>query len=532
MPVLRMPVDTTLGDTLGNLGANLTQAFNPLNQIRAQDMLAQMRQRQWEIQHQQQLDAANANAAEVYGNANPHGLAPADLEVAKAQIRNGNFNPSGTIEALKAAGGYAANQAAAGLIDTTHPEWSDGQRASAKADILSGRKSLAEVENDYANAALTTNKATATIGATNAATGATTGPQAALAAAAAASGDETGASKLIAQGNELTAPVISGPLGDADTQAKIDARRTQQAIAGTTPPAGAPVSSGLAAPTAVADITQKTLTTQAAPRAPTAIVPAVPPTDVLTGQPVTVAPGAAPPPGVISQAPQAPDIPAITQTKSAETAADAGTKFRADDVTSDMESGRKANDMLRTVALMRQYASLLDNDTPLHQLGMTFVNRVKDELGVTLDPNQSARNAFEQLGNQLIAETRKDDGVQRVAAPELNFFSRALPNAQQDRASLNTSLDQLEGKARRLIEIGRAARDVYGATGGNVDANSYTNYVAKREGIIAPPTANQPPGTPDTSGPLNAPPKKTAPGGVKIWKQNPDGTFTAHDASQ
>ena len=97
MPVLRMPTDNTLGDTLGNLGSSLAQALNPMNQIRAQDMLAQMRQREWEIRQKQMLDAANANAAAVYRNANPHNLSPADLEVAVAQIRNGQYNASQTI---------------------------------------------------------------------------------------------------------------------------------------------------------------------------------------------------------------------------------------------------------------------------------------------------------------------------------------------------------------------------------------------------------------------------------------------------
>ena len=43
-----------------------------MNQIRANDMLAQMRQRQWELQQAQQRDQANANAAEVYSSFNPH----------------------------------------------------------------------------------------------------------------------------------------------------------------------------------------------------------------------------------------------------------------------------------------------------------------------------------------------------------------------------------------------------------------------------------------------------------------------------
>jgi hypothetical protein len=294
----------------------------------------------------------------------------------------------------------------------------------------------------------------------------------------------------------------------------------------------------------VRTIVQKNLETQAAPRAPEQIVPAVPPVDVTTGAPIVAPPtpplgpdgqpvAAAPlPSGGFGQAAQGPNTKAIEQSKSAATAADEGTKFRAADVTADMESGRKANDMLRTVALMRQYANLLDNNAPLGQLSMAFVQRVKDEFGVTLDPNQSARNAFEQLGNSLIAETHKDDGVLRVAGPELNFFARTLPNAQQDRPSLMRALDNLEIKARNLIAVGRKARDVYGATGGNVDAASYTGYTTARDKILAPPTLNQPIGAADTTPVTGGKKIVTPPKGVTILKQNPDGTYSVHDASE
>ena len=527
-----MPADDTLGSTLSNLGTSLSQALNPMNMIRAQDIQAQVQQRQWEIQQQQRIDAANQNAATVYRNANPFNEDPASLEVSANNIASGHADLGKSIDAVKAIGGWQANQKAAALYAAAHPELPPDQLASDQAELIAGRKSASELANDRATAALGVNKATATIGATSAAQGATSGPNAALAGAAAAGGDETGASKLIAQGNELTAPVISGSLTDPNVQAQIDKRRTQQAVAGTTPPAGAPVSSGLAAPTAVADITGKNIVAQSAPRAPTAIVPAVPPTDVLTGQPVTVAPGAAPPPGVISQTAQGPNTAATAASTAASTAADEGTKFRAGEVTADIASGTKALTLLRTVALMRQYANLLDNDTPLNQFSQHFTQAVKNELGITLDENQSARTAFEQLGNTLIASVRGDDGIIRTAGPELQFFAKALPNAAQDRNSLNAALDQLEIKARNLSAVGDEARQVYGVTGGNVDAKNFVDYTNRKNQILRPPTADKPAGTPDTSAPLNQPPKKPAPGGARIWVPNADGTFSAHPASQ
>ena len=72
-----------------------------------------MQQQRFDLQRQQQIDAANANAATVYQNANPHGLSDADLAATVAGIRNGQYNPGQTIDAMKAAGSYAANSAAA-----------------------------------------------------------------------------------------------------------------------------------------------------------------------------------------------------------------------------------------------------------------------------------------------------------------------------------------------------------------------------------------------------------------------------------
>ena len=230
-----MPADTSLGDTLGNLGRSLAEGFNPLNQIRAQDMLAQMRQREWEIRQKQMLDAANANAAIVYRNANPHNLSPADLEVAVAQIRNGQYNASQTIEALKAAGGYQAAQAAAGLVDAQHPEWSPAQRASAKQQIIAG-KSLSEVEQSYATAANETNKATATIAGTNAAT-------TPAAKEAAAIGQPETATKLDTQEQTSHRAADHGALKRCDDATGDRPRTIERSIAGVPVTADAPVSS-------------------------------------------------------------------------------------------------------------------------------------------------------------------------------------------------------------------------------------------------------------------------------------------------
>jgi hypothetical protein len=552
MPFLRQEPDDTLASTLGNLGSALGAALNPMNQFRAQDVLAQIQQRQWEIQQARRIDASNQNAASVFRQANPYNQDPASLEATATQIGQGKYDPAQWVSAATGLVKQRAAQAAADAVDTDPDMQSatPAERASVKEIVLNGT-SLADAKSQIANERLTSAKTTRGIAGSDAAASAASQPgmtpELGPLAASEALTDPGAAEKLIA-GGRARATSTTLPADTSITSPAVSGLTADQAAAGQ--PAVLPAQ--LQPQADVRTIVQKNIEAQSAPRAPDLIVPAVPPVDVTTGAPlpVTPTPPSPPPspdgkptptpaptptplpPGGFTQAPQGPNTQAITSSKSAATAADEGTKFRAADVTADMESGRKANDMLRTVALMRQYANLLDNNAPLGQLSMAFVQRVKDELGVTLDPNQSARNAFEQLGNSLIAETHKDDGVLRVAGPELNFFSRTLPNAQQDRPSLMRALDNLEIKARNLIAVGRRARDVYGATGGNVDAASYTGYTADRDKILAPPTLNQPIGAADTTPVTGGKKIVTPPKGVTILKQNPDGTYSVHDASE
>ena len=71
MPVLRMPTDTTLGDTLGNLGRSLTEGFNPLNQLRAYDIQQQMWMRQQQLLQLQRENAARQAAIQQWGSVVP-----------------------------------------------------------------------------------------------------------------------------------------------------------------------------------------------------------------------------------------------------------------------------------------------------------------------------------------------------------------------------------------------------------------------------------------------------------------------------
>jgi hypothetical protein len=497
MPVLRLPTDDTLGSTLGNLGQALANNLNPMNQLRGQELLQEMQQQRFELQRQQQIDAANQNAATVYERANPHNLSDADLAATVAGIRNGQYNPTATIDALKAAGGYAANQAAANMIDVAHPEWSSSQRASAKADILSGRKNLSEVESDFANAGIATNKSTATIGATNAARTAATSTSApanaALAAEAAASGDAATAGKIIAQSNVLD----QGAALPQDTPVNAPALTTlstEQGIAGVpqTPPAQT------AGPRAVADITGKTIVAQAAPRAPTSIVPI----DPLTGQPVVVAPGATPPAGVFSQPAQGPDTKATAASTAAEASTKAATDYASAQLQDGMAEGLAGRKVQNDVNQLRRLGDLMDNTGLMTNAQTELASRLYSELGLTLNPG------------------RKDEGIQRLALPEIQLGNISLPSSRMSHDALNQALDQFQARAQLADKVGQSALKYWGQ---GPTASNASAFLDERNKIYEP--ANNPTET-IRKGRENAPPpppKSDSAASPPAMKANPKG---------
>ena len=490
-----MPADTSLGDTLGNLGRSLAEGFNPLNQIRAQDMLAQMRQRQWEIQQKQALDAANANAAIVYRNANPHNLSPADLEVAVAQIRNGQYNASQTIEALKAAGGYQAAQAAAGLVDAQHPEWSPAQRASAKQQIIAG-KSLSEVEQSYATAANETNKATATIGATSAATT----PNAKEAAAI---GQPETATKLDTQNKLLTAPPITGPLSDATTQQAIDQRTIERGVAGVPVTADAPVSIAEGPAIRAANAGATTTATNTADNAtkPRGNVypgpggfsngpaqpaqPAQPPAPSSNGPtsaaqatppaPVTVANPSAPftvPTTVSRTLPDGSTLMGPTATETATN--DATNKARADTLNQAMDEGATAARMKVKLAQIRDLETVSSTGGAGGQVAAAAMKRLADA-GIVVGDQASAYKAIDQILNTEIPDLRKASGIQRLAGPEIQAVGKQIGTANLPPGVLNNIIANEEAAADTQIARRSNAQNTLGIGGQPMTYTDYTN---------------------------------------------------------
>ena len=235
MPFLREAPDNTLAQTLGNLGSSLTEAWNPLNQIRAQDMLSQMKQRQFDYEKAQRDDQRYRDAAQSYRTLNPFHDDPATLELNATNIAGGHLDMDGIIKAAKDLNTWRGNQAAVALMrsDPEMQSWSAADRATAEARVLSGETDLATLKKNRAEELRAINQTDTTLEATKAARGSSTTLQAILAAQAAAAGLPADASKLAAQGTVLSTPSPT-TLNSPDTTRLTE----QQSIGGITPPAG------------------------------------------------------------------------------------------------------------------------------------------------------------------------------------------------------------------------------------------------------------------------------------------------------
>ena len=450
-----MEPDNTLAQTLGGLGANLQQAFDPMRQIQAGNILSEVQQRQWELQQKQRIDAANQNAAEVYGNANPHGQSPADLEVSKAQIRSGNFNLAPTIDALVAAGNLQARQKASALYASTHSDLPPADLASAQADLVSGRKNASEIDSDRANAKSTINKTQSVIDETNAAV-------TPAAKAAAASGQPEVATQLDAADTLFHKPPITGPLEDPKVQANIDQTNILRGQAKIPVTADMPVSSGLAAPQATAKIVQGNLADQSKFHAPDLVRSAIPPTDPITGLPI--APNT---PGGFTQTAAGPDTAATISTEAAKTQAH---EIAAGDVkTLDEAIGESGS----AQAMKSKLSQLKDLADALDTSGAGLTSRALRTLAdYNVHPGDIGATyaAIQQIINAEIPDVRQKAGIQRLAGPAIKEEQLILGTANMPKKTLMNIIANEEAAAD--LQISRATL-AYQARTGQLPMNEY-----------------------------------------------------------
>jgi hypothetical protein len=469
MPFLRQDADSTLAETLGNLGGALSQSLNPMNQMRAQDMLAQMRQRQWELQHQQTLDAANRDAADKFVRS----MDPNDPNTAifGAQIRAGN-NPT---EAIIAAGKYGTAQKAAATVanDPTMSKWPLAAQQGAANEILNGGD-YGSIMEKYANGTLATVKTGAAVNAGDAAAKAASAPgmdpEAAALARSQALTDPAAAEKLIAGQRVLTGGRAITPETDQFSPI-ITEFNTRQQAAGMTPSLPAQTMPQKIAGDVAADVAKRSLgpgapdqvirggtfdpkTNTFVPAAPA--VPGQPPAAPASGTAGTVSVGAAPPDTAASAATEG------TKTQAHEVAM--GDIKVLDEAIS--ESGA-AQSMKSKLAQLKDLTDALDTSG----LGLTSrVLRTLADYNVHPGDVGATYGAIQQIINAEIPDVRQKAGIQRLAGPAIKEEQLILGTANMPKSTLMNIIANEEATAD--LQISRAML-AYRARTGQIPMNDY-----------------------------------------------------------
>ena len=462
MPVLRQAPDNTLAETLGNLGNSLSTAFNPLNQIRANNMVSEMQQRQWEMTHQQTLDAANRNAADVFVRTFDGLLPPGVVASEGARIRAGQGNIEGAVNAAKALGTWQGNQAAAKMIDAD-PEmagWDAADRESVKARVLNG-ESLISAKQAHATQKQEELKLSTTQG--GVASSATP-----LGKEAAAIGQPKTASELDAAARVSAA--ANGIDPDApDAKAKIDKLNADNLAAGYgRPPLGTALQPSLQ-PSADADAAARAAETKRQEGVAKVETEGLAPTGNIFTGPLPGQPGnqIGKPYNPNAKAPAQPDVALATPDQPSATPVPVIT--RKDGVTivgetpnaatqrGDIDKGNRAgyqeaidggNAAIKMKTLLDRLnvlADLADTGVGVGQLP-AWVSGWLAEKGIIASDKAAIRKEMASLFKAQIPELRKDMGVKFEAGPELSAQGQMIGDP-------NLSLQVLKGIFARQMAV-------------------------------------------------------------------------------
>ena len=220
----------------------------------------------------------------MFRQANPLGMDDASKEAAAVAISEGRYDPSQWMTATTGLSKFRAAQAASDAV-STDPDvsgYTPAEQSSVRSLVLNGT-SLADAKTQVATERLTSAKTSGALGAQSAVTGAVTPdmqPETKAIVGDLALTDPVAAQAAL---NKQRTLINAGalPVGIAIDDPRLTQQGVLTEMGGMTP---VPVAQS-AGPQATADITKSALEAQAKPRAPTDIVPAVAPTDPLTGAP-------------------------------------------------------------------------------------------------------------------------------------------------------------------------------------------------------------------------------------------------------
>ena len=468
MPFLREAPDDTLASTLGNLGSALGTALNPMNQFRAQDVLAQIQQRQWEIQQARRIDASNQNAASVFRQANPYNQDPASLEATATQIGQGKYDPAQWVSAATGLVKQRAAQAAADAVDTD-PDvqgYTPAEQASVTSQVLNG-VSLADAKSQVANERLTTVKTNRGIAAGDAAQSAGSAPgmppELGALAGNAALTDSKAAEGLIAGGRARVAST-NMPATTSQFSPDVSTLTADQSAAGQTPTLPAQLQPQKLSTDLSEDVAKRSM----GPMSPEQVIRGGT-WDPMTGTFTPAAPAlpnaapAAPTPG-----PSGTATAAAAPADTASVAAAEGSKTKAHEMAAGdvkvldqavSESGA-AQAMKSKLAQLKDLADTLDTG------GLGLTSRVLRTLAdYNIHPGDVGATyaAISQIINSEIPDIRQKAGIQRLAGPAIKEEQLILGTANMPRSVLMNIIANEEASAD--LQISRAQLAYQARTG-------------------------------------------------------------------
>lgn len=456
-----MPGDGTLGQYLGSMADAWGQAYDPMARARAGLMGQQLQTSQFDLQKARAIDAMNANAAQVYLNANPLNEDDASLAATAAAIRSGNYNPEQWVNATTGLAKLNANRAAAGALTADSPDAANmtpAQLASGQAQLIAGQP-LPAYETSVANARLDAAKTNAVIAAANAsnapsvaATDTTAGsnPLADAVIRAGILSGQTAPDILRAQAME---GITTSPTGT--DQANLNNRSNLITVATGQPPSlQTPLVPGQAPAivlrNTVADATKEAAIRATTPGRPGDVYPTFGQTPnggfQVGGRIVIPGPGetagatvSAPPaaPDATTTQPTQPTTPLTTtdpsgnkivnpaiagQTKLAEIQADQYGK----DLTEARDGGVAADKLVATLSLAKQMHDKLASNTPLDQAELQILQKFAQDTGVALNDKAAALQAVGNLVAQQMPDMREDLHIRNFAGPEIAAIKTML----------------------------------------------------------------------------------------------------------
>jgi hypothetical protein len=399
-----------------------------------------------------------------------------------AGLRSGTLNVNNYIDALTKTGNLKDNQTAAALVDAdpevNGPGWTDADRASVKARVLSGEP-LSVAKQQHAQERLETTKTNTAIGASDAARSAASmpgaDPEAGALAASAALTDAPAAEKLIA-GQRARIGATSMP-ADTSQFSPVVTRETQRQLeAGQTPTLPAQI-----APQKIATDTGQAVAKNIFGPHPadqpitggtvdaSGNVTIAPP--VKSGQPPAPAP--APVSGTVSVTPAPADVASSEATEGGKTTAHevaAGDVKVLDQAIS--ESGA-AQSMKAKLSQLRDLTDALDTSGA----GLTSrVLRTLAEYNIHPGDIGATYAAIQQIINSEIPDVRQKAGIQRLAGPAIQEEQLILGTANMPKKTLMNIIANEEAAAD--LQISRAQLAYQARTGQMSMADYYKQSLA------------------------------------------------------